>query len=51
MNIEIKLSFFFLFSLVFHLYIVVSIAQEVIQKQALGIYCPLRNVINYYCFT
>lgn len=46
-----QVIFFSLLSLVCHLYIVASITQEVFQKQALGIHCPLRNVINYYCFT
>jgi len=41
MNIHIKLSFFFfLSSLLCHLHIAMSVAQEVTQKQALGIYCP-----------
>lgn len=26
------------------------VAQEVAQKQDLGVHSPLRNVINYYCF-
>lgn len=52
MNIQIKLSFLpaFLCTPVHpHLYTTVFIAQEVAQKQDLGVLSPLRNVINYYC--